>query len=146
SRPWIPEIYDTATHTLSQDTGHILPLDLDAQGWPTQLNRTTNDQGQLLVQLLQTAMFDGLNGHYPAGTYHAEWSGSGTLEWGGDAHVTQTGVTGDGNHYALVDVTPGNFGIQMRLETTEPADPVRDIHVWMPDYNGQSFVGQDWHP
>jgi hypothetical protein len=26
------------------------------------------------------------------------------------------------------------------------ADPIRNVHVWMPDYQGQSFVGQVWQP
>src|SRR6267378_2191949 len=54
SRPWIPAVYNTATRSLTQDTGHVLPLSLDAHGWPTRLNQTTNAQGQVLQQMLET--------------------------------------------------------------------------------------------
>jgi hypothetical protein len=26
------------------------------------------------------------------------------------------------------------------------SDPIHDVHVWLPDYNGQHFAGQVWHP
>ena len=34
----------------------------------------------------------------------------------------------------------------MRIDTLDPARPVRNVHVWMPDYNDQSFAGQVWRP
>jgi putative intracellular protease/amidase len=147
SRPWQPSVYNTVTHTVTPDTTGLMPVSLDPHGWPTQLNQTTNIQGQLLRQELTTLMFFHVNGHYPAGTYTAQWDGAGTLQWGGDVRVTQTGMTPDGHHYALLgDPTPGDQGIQMRIASMSSADPIRNIHVWLPDYNGQSFVGQVWHP
>ena len=146
SRPWVPQLYNTVTHAVTLDTGGLIPLSLDAQGWPTQLGQTTNAQGQVLQQVLATGMFFNVNGHYPAGTYTAQWDGTGTLRWGGDVTVAQTGLTPDGHHYALLTDTPGNRGIQLQLVADNPGDPVRNIHVWMPDYGGQSFVGQVWHP
>jgi hypothetical protein len=147
SRPWLPAIYNTATGTQTPDTTGVMPLSLDANGWPTQLNQTTNAQGQVLQQRLGTLMFDGQNGHYPAGTYTAWWDGTGTVQWGGDVTVAQTGVTPAGHHFALLsDPTPGNRGIQMQIAAMSSTDPIHDIHVWMPDYNGQSFVGQVWQP
>jgi putative intracellular protease/amidase len=146
SRPWQPEVYNAVTHTLSQDVNHTLPLLLDAHGWPVHLSQSINAQGQALYQVLDADMFIGLNGAYAGGVYTARWAGTGTLQWGGDAAVIATGLTPDGLHYARLSVTPGNLGIQMRLTTMSDADPVRDVHVWMPDYNGQSFVGQVWSP
>ena len=146
SRPWIPEVYNTTTHTLTPDVTHALPLQLDANGWPTQLSQGVNAQGQPLRQILDTVMFDGLNGHYAPGTYTAEWQGTGQLQWGGDVRVIQTGVRPNGAHFALLADAPGNFGIRLRIAGMSAADPVHDIHVWMPDYNGRSFVGQVWRP
>jgi hypothetical protein len=146
SRPWMPLVYNATTHTLTQDPGHIIPLSLDARGWPTRLGQSINAQGQSLQQILQTVMFDGLSGHYPAGTYTAWWQGTGTLMWGGDAVVTRSGTMANGTHFSILNVTPGNQGIRMQMNADSPADPVHDIHVWLPDYNGQSFVGQVWHP
>jgi hypothetical protein len=89
-------------------------------------------------------MFNGLDGGYAGGTYHAEWDGTGVVTFGNDAVVTSTGTTADGRTFAKLQVTPTDNGIYMRIEETNPADPVRDFNVWMPDYNGQSFVGQRW--
>jgi putative intracellular protease/amidase len=146
SRPWMREIYNTSTHTLTQDTSGVLPLHLDPHGWPTQLSQGVNAQGQVLQQVLDTVMFDGLSGHYAAGTYTAEWQGDGTLQWGGDVRVTATGTRANGTHYALLSDTPGNAGILMRITSVNAANPLHDFHVWMPDYNGRSFVGQVWQP
>src|SRR5205085_9246118 len=57
------------------------------------------------------------------------------------------GLTADGKHYALLSVlTPTRAGISMRIDSMATADPIRNVHVWMPDYNGQSFAGQVWQP
>jgi putative intracellular protease/amidase len=146
SRPWIPQLYNTTTHAVTLDTTGQVPISLDSKGWPTQLGQTVNAQGQTLVQILGTAMYDNLSGHYPGGIYTAWWDGTGTLRWGGDVTVTQTGMTPDGHHFAPLNDTPGSQGIRLQLLADSPADHVRNIHVWMPDYNGQSFVGQVWHP
>jgi hypothetical protein len=146
SRPWMPEVYNAATGQVTPDVNHTLPLTLDSKGWPLALSQGTNAQGQHLYQLLDTVMFDGLQGAYAPGVYTAQWDGTGTLQWGGDAMVLGTSTTPAGDHRALLQVTPGNQGIRLRLTTESTADPLRNFHVWMPDYNGQSFVGQVWQP
>lgn len=145
SRDWQSYGYNTVTRELSFGTGGSVHV--DQHGWPTQLNQWTNEQGQPMQQQLGTLMFDGIDGHYPAGNYRAEWQGTGTLAWAGDAHLAEQGLTADGGHYAVVNVAaPTRGGIAMRIETMSSADPIRDVHVSMPDYQGQSFVGQVWRP
>jgi hypothetical protein len=146
SRPWISHSYNTVTRQFDWQGGANIPVSVDAHGWPSQLMTWTNAQGQPMQQLLGTLMFRGLQGHYPAGTYRAEWQGTGTVSWGFDARATQQGTIANGTHYALLQVTPSDSGVWMRLDSDSPADPVHNIHVWMPDYNGHSFAGQDWHP
>lgn len=91
-------------------------------------------------------MFRGLGGDYAGGTYHAELDGTGVVTFGLDAKVTSTGKTAEGRNFAELAVTPTDNGIYLRIEETAPANPVRNINVWMPDYNGQSFRGQRWTP
>jgi hypothetical protein len=146
SRPWMPMVYNAATGQVTPDLNHILPLSLDSRGWPTALAQGTNAQGQPLYQLLDTVMFDGLQGAYARGVYTAQWDGTGSLRFGGDAIVLSTSTTPDGHHRAVLQVTPANQGIRLELLTESTTDPIRNIHVWMPDYNGQSFVGQVWQP
>src|SRR5262245_43125906 len=45
SRLWMSGLYNTATRTMSQDTTGLLPVSVDALGWPTRLNQTINAQG-----------------------------------------------------------------------------------------------------
>ena len=32
----------------------------------------------------------------------------------------------------------------LHIDEMDPADPICNIQVWLPDYEGQSFVGQEW--
>lgn len=148
SREWVSHSYNTVTgqFTWGDAANNGGTVNVDSKGWPTRLNEWTNAQGQLMQQQLGTLMLDGQNGHYPGGVYRAEWEGTGSLTWGHDARVTQTGLTENGRHFALLSVTPGNAGIYMRINSMSNSDPIRNVHVWMPDYNGQRFAGQEWTP
>jgi hypothetical protein len=141
SRAWVSQAYDTVTRTTVQDN---TAASINQLGWPTALAQSTNAQGHLLQQQLRTDVFMGLSGAYAAGQYYAQWDGEGTLVWGGDAVIAQQGINAGGHHYAVLNVTPANAGIQLQI--TSMTTPVHDIHLWLPDYNGQSFVGQVWSP
>jgi hypothetical protein len=142
SRPWTSINYNTATRIMTQGgTPH-----LDARGWPAFLEQSTNDQGQLVQQRLSTLLYTMMDGHYPAGEYYAQWEGTGTISWLRDAQVIAQGTDDLGRHFARVQVAPTRFGMEMRIDAMDAADPIHDIHLWVPDYNGQSFVGQDWSP
>ncbi len=141
SRDWVSSTYNTATGQSTWGGGPAVQT--DANGWPTSLTTWTNSSGQVMQQQLATLMMDSIGGHYPAGTYTAQWSGTGTIAWGNDAKVISTGTNPDGTHFAKLNVTPTNGGISMTITSMSSSDPIKNIHVWIPDYNGQSFVGQD---
>ena len=146
SRPWIAQAVNTATGEMVWDVGASHPLNLDANGTPTAFTEWKNAAGQTIRQMAGTLMFRELDGAYAGGVYHAEWDGTGTVTFGFDARMIASGQTSTGHHYADLQVTPGSGGIFLRIEATSPADPVRDIHVWMPDWQGQQFAGQRWQP
>jgi putative intracellular protease/amidase len=146
SRPWISHAYNTVTQGADFNGGAFIPVQTDANGWPMQLATWTNAHGHLMQQRLGTLMFRDLNGNYPAGTYRVEWDGTGDVVFNFDARETSRGRTADGHNFALLNVTPGNGGIYLGINSMSSTDPIRDIHVWMPDYNGQSFAGQRWTP
>jgi hypothetical protein len=146
SRPWISHAFNTATWATSWDERDAPPLALDADGNVTRLATWTNASGQTMQQRAGTLMFRGLGGGYAAGTYRAEWDGDGTVTFGFDARVTATGRTPAGRSFADLAVTPTDNGIYVVIEATNPANPVRNINVWMPDWNGQRFAGQHWQP
>ena len=146
SRPWVSHSFNTVTQASDFNGGAFIPVQTDANGWPTQLATWTNAHGHLMQQRLGTLMFRELNGQYPAGTYRVEWDGTGDVVFSFDARETSRGRTADGHNFALLNVTPGSGGIYLGINSMSSSDPIRDIHIWMPDYNGQSFVGQRWTP
>jgi hypothetical protein len=144
SRPWISHAYNTATFSETWEGGG--PVAVDEKGWPTSLNQFTNAQGQVIQQRLGTLMFRDIGTSYPAGIYRAEWDGTATLSWGFAARLVEQGVTPSGKNYALLNVTPSADGIYLRISDMSSANPVRNLHVWLPDEVGRSFAGQVWHP
>jgi hypothetical protein len=146
SRPWIAHAFNTATWGTTWDDPSTPHLALDADGNVSRLATWTNSSGQTMQQRAGTLMFRGLGGGYAAGTYRAEWDGDGVVSFGFDARVTASGRTAAGRTFADLAVTPTDDGIYMLIESTNPADPVRNFNVWMPDWQGRSFAGQRWEP
>jgi len=146
SRPWIAHGFNTATWAMSWDDPATPPLALDADGNVSRLATWTNAAGQTMQQRAGTLMFRGLGGGYASGTYRAEWDGEGTVSFGFDARVMSSGRTTSGRSYAELNVTPTDAGIYLVIESTSPANPVKNINLWMPDWQGQRFAGQQWKP
>ncbi|MBU6277072.1 MAG: VCBS repeat-containing protein [Planctomycetes bacterium] len=146
SRGWITHAVDAATGGIAAwDVGESHPLAVDAEGVPTGL-ATWSEGGRTLRQAAGTLLFRDIAGGHPAGRYRAEWDGSGSVRFDFDASVVATGRTADGRSFADLLVTPTDAGIHVVIDRTDPADPVRGLHVWMPDWQGQSFAGQRWRP
>lgn len=145
SRPWINQVFNTSTWATSWDAPTAPPLDVDADGTVRSL-RSWSENGVAFRQQAATLLFREIDGAYPSGRYVAEWDGSGEVRFDFDARVVSISRTSDGRTRALLDVTPSDAGIQVRIEATDPANPVRNINLWMPDYAGQSFTGQRWQP
>ena len=146
SRPWISHSWNTVTRVQDFHGGTFIPVQTDENGWPAQLATWRNAHGHLMQQRLGTLMFNNLNGAYPSGVYRVEWEGTGEVVFGSDALETTRGRTADGRSFALLSVTARNDGIYLGIRALSPSDPIRNIHVWMPDYNGQSFAGEVWKP
>lgn len=143
ARPWgvRAQNVDTGETMWQFSLGEGPELSLDESGWVTALPEWQHSSGEIYQQLATTVVFTG-DANQPAGIYTAEWDGNGTLQM---PFVIESGVTAEGRNYALIDM-PFNAHFTMNLTSTDPADPVRNIDLWMPDYNGQSFVGDHWQP
>ncbi len=124
SRDWIPQ---TAAEGGPWSTGQRIRC--TPQGWPLL------QPGQAAA----TLMCREIHGHYPAGTYICTYQGSGELRFGFDAK--QVKPLGAGR--LAVRVEPGEGGIFLRIVRSDPADPVRDIHVWMPGFEQRT---SPFHP
>jgi hypothetical protein len=91
---------------------------LDANGWP----RPTPPRAALCD------FFVGMRGRIPAGEYVVTWKGRGTVEFRG--HV---GILSQAPNRLVVNVDGVNGGQPgLRVANFDAADPLRDIHVWLP--------------
>lgn len=124
----------------SQWGSTLFNVELDEHGWPIRTYQTVNEAGQTIIQQFVAPILTGnVN---PAGIYRAEWDGEATVLLPG---VIEQGMTPEGRHYALLDLVE-NQDILLTIRDIDPTNYFRNFNLWMPDYNGQSFVGQDWQP
>lgn len=124
SSHWIPQLVSGGPW----DTG--APLSQTADGYP------------LLApgQAVATLMFVDIQGHYPGGNYVCLYDGQGTIEFGNDAHlVSQTPGR------MVVNVTPSNSGILLRVTATNHSNPIRNIRMIMPGFEA-TYQTQPFHP
>ncbi len=97
-------------------------------------NIAYNAEGYPLLkpgQAVSTLLVREINGHYPGGKYVATYEGTGKVEikrW----DVTRVLVDKPGR--IEVEVTPGDGGIQVDITESDPKDPIRNLHVWMPGF------------
>ena len=132
--PMFVDIMEQGTSWLSQDAAPHGPwsngmtLNTDANGWPLL------QPGQAAATLLMRST----EGRYPGGQYVVTWEGTGTLSFDFDSDVVS-----ETDHRMILDVSPSDVGTLMRIETSDPNDPVRNVHVWM---EGFENAASPFHP
>jgi hypothetical protein len=98
----------------------------------------------LHTQSAGTMMLRDLQGHYPRGTYVVLYKGDGVIDLSMD-DVKSVYRTPGRILVELVPTTGLNNGLFLRIERTNPADPVRDIHV-VPLHAEGTFRAFPWTP
>jgi hypothetical protein len=99
------------------------PQALDATGWPRSLAPD---------QALGTLMARNVNRTLPDGVYTVTYAGSGELSFGFDARVLTQRKGRLTLEVRLSGPEVRDNGILMRVEDTDPSDPIRDIKVFPP--------------
>ncbi|MFL5330534.1 MAG: hypothetical protein ACJ8C4_16655 [Gemmataceae bacterium] len=104
---------------------------------------TYDDRGNPLLrrgQVVDTMMLRGLNGHYPSGVYVATYEGSGQIDvrFGDVIDVVK-------QQPGRIEfrVRPADEGIMIRVLASSPRDPIRNVRVWLPGFEGQKGI---FHP
>ena len=131
SNPWV---YDGGAKA-----GQRTPL--DSLGNPLLL---AGEQANTLPRLGITNSFQNRIPDYPTGQYTITWEGSGQffLSGGGDFEKIFPGQTGTRPY----DVTSGDATLFLKIESSDQADPLRNIQVMMPGYGpGEANAGQQFH-
>ncbi len=90
------------------------PLDMDSRGW---IQRLAPGQWADILMVRE-------HGHYPAGEYVCLYEGEGYMEFGFDAKVKKRE-----KGRIVLEVTPSEAGILLKLIETDPSNPVRNIEV-----------------
>jgi hypothetical protein len=133
SRDWITQsgtLFDTEENAL---------LDLDADGWVKSIPATSAPPEFDRVATL--LFFSGL-ANYPAGTYIVTFDGQGVIEYRFDA-VKNVALSAPGRD--VLTVTP-NSGFAIVIRSTNPANYIRNIRVWMPGFDEVTGPEQVYHP
>jgi len=133
ARPWIPqqtspEIWDCREGTC--ETGND-QLNLTTDGWVAFLKPN---------QAAGTLMFLNHKGRFPAGRYTVVYEGEGNLDFFWNARVIKRSPG-----QMLIEVTPGDEGIYMRLNSTNPLNPLKNIRILMPNFENTKEQ-ETFHP
>ncbi len=123
SRQWLPT---RAGGSSPWDSGETLKL--NANGWP--ILRPG--------QAAHTLMYNDTQGAYPGGRYVCTYDGDGKVEIGSDAKVVSRRPG-----RLVLQVTPTNSGIYLRIDQSNPNNPVRNVKVWLPGFEG---AASPFHP
>lgn len=132
SREWIPSAIGSA----EWDSGVAVPT--DANGWPLEI---PYDNGGNPPQIVKTRVLHAQMTPYPTGAYTLIFEGDGVVTLDLDAF----GVFEGGGSYPFQVTTPTDEGLLLTIERSNPADPVRNIHVILPGH-ANTWQTQPFNP
>jgi hypothetical protein len=125
SRPWVSQ-------REGAEWGKGPRLDLDARGWVRRLPEGCAAEAPMLV---------GIEGHVPPGAYTVLYDGDGKLMMKGDGVTTVSSQVGR----LGIQVQASSGGLFLRLEATNPGNPVRNIRVLRPGAE-KTYRQNPWDP
>ena len=132
SREWIPSAIGSA----EWDSGVAVPT--DANGWPLEI---PYDNGGNPPQIVKTRVLHAQMTPYPTGAYTLIFEGDGVVTLDLDAF----GVFEGGGSYPFQVTTPTDEDLLLTIERSNPADPVRNIHVILPGH-ANTWQTQPFNP
>ena len=106
-------------------------LDIDANGWVKALPSGVTADASMLASP---------DADYPSGEYTVLYRGTGALHAWGNARLVSSSP-----HRETVYVKQGDGPLNIRIDRTDPQDPIRDIHVLMPGHD-RDFAEKPFSP
>lgn len=110
------------------------------QGGPLDLTDSGDVRRLRPRQFAEKILFPDMGTHYPGGTYTCLYEGAGELDLALGAKVTERAPG-----RLVVDVTPANGPIAVRILKTDPDDPIRSIRLIQPGFE-DTYAAQPFHP
>ena len=105
-------------HSNTTDPWDLGELELTDDGWPIL------ERGRGAACL----MMRNLNGRYPRGTYICTYAGTGEIAFGLDANQ----IRDDPGRAVFEVLRPTDAGILFKIKWQDRADPIRNVHIWLP--------------
>ena len=135
ARRWLTQdinvtINEQGQYVNTWNTQEFDELDLDKNGWIKSLPEPEDEPEYTSVG---TILYRDL-GDYPGGEYVVLYEGEGTIQYDFDAQKDESASTPGRD---VIDVTPSNAGIWLRITDTDPndiGDYLRDIHIMPAEY------------
>jgi hypothetical protein len=124
SRPWLSQ-------RSGADWNQGGPLNLTADGWVASL-----EPGQYAETIMMTG------DKFPSGQYTLLYDGEGSL---GFSYYDNAQIVSQEPGRMLVNVTPDNAGIFLRISETNPDNPIRNIRFIMPGFE-ETYETEPFHP
>jgi hypothetical protein len=120
ARPWISQCDGCGW-------GEGGDLDVSPDGWVMSLRDN---------QYAETVMLDG--GIYPQGEYVLTYDGDGDIRFNFNSATIISQEQG-----RIVFTINGDYGLWVQIRATNPQNPIRNIHVYMPTFEGTNAI---FHP
>ena len=135
ARRWLTQDINLTTNEDGQfvntwNTGEFADLDIDDKGWVKSL---PDPEDEPLYSSVGTILYRDID-DYPGGEYVVLYQGEGTIEYGFDAEKDEAASIPGRD---VIDVTPSNAGIWLRITATDPKDTgnyLRDIQIMSAEY------------
>jgi len=82
-------------------------------------------------QSLAGEIFQGMDGYFPGGDYVCTWKGTARIDFERGGRVKERS-----DHRLTVEVRPQAGSVVVRISGLDAEDPLRDVHLWMPGFEG----------
>lgn len=106
-------------YSQSTDPWDLGDLDVTEDGWPIL------EKGRGAACL----MMRDIHGRYPKGIYVCTYKGRGEITFGFDAQI----VSAKPNKIKFKVLHPSDSGILFKINSQDPNDPIRNVHIWLPN-------------
>ncbi|NCJ08395.1 hypothetical protein GS597_18155 [Synechococcales cyanobacterium C] len=111
------------------------------QGEPIQLTETGWVAALRPEHTVDTVIFNGQHGRYPAGQYTLLYEGEGQIQ----ATLNTATVVSQQPGRMVLNVVPQSNGLWFKLARVNPQNPIRNIRLILPGFE-QTYARQTFHP